>query len=485
MSFTGSISNALSGLRASSLAAELVSSNLANATNENYATRNIEVSSRVNGTSGGVRIDGITRSVDPTLLDEWRRASASTSELDTTTGYLSRVEELFGAPDDAGSLADLMTRFESALVSAASRPDLTNRLQDVYSQANDLVTAFSQASSGVQSLRTEIDQGIGRMVADLNSHLSNIVELNTRISRAESTGDNTQALYDIRQEAIDKVSEIVPLRVLPRDRGAVALVTTSGAVLLDGNAAEIEFTAATMVTEFKSLENGALSGLTIDGIDIPVGSESSRVKGGRMAALFELRDDTLVTYQAEVDALARNLVERFESSGLDPTIGVNDPGLFTDNGQAFDTTEEVGLARRLSLNDQVNPDAGGALWRLRDGLYATIPGPPGQGDLILSMIDRLNEDLTVASGDQAGLAATASELTTTLFSKIGADLSRTEDRLSFAAARSSELTEQKLRSGVDTDTELQKLLQIEKAYAANAQVLKTVDEMYDLLLGIT
>ena len=43
---------------------------------------------------------------------------------------------------------------------------------------------------------------------------------------------------------------------------------------------------------------------------------------------------------------------------------------------------------------------------------------------------------------------------------------------------------QELQGGVDTDREMQDLLQIEKAYAANAKVIQTVDEMLDLLLGI-
>lgn len=485
MSFSGSISNALSGLRASTLAAELVSSNLANAKNENYATRNLEVSARVTGGTGGVRIEGATRSVDAALLDEWRRAGATTAGLSTSVGYLTRAVDLFGTPDQPGSLPDLLNRFETSLVSAASRPDLPIRLENVLSGAQELIGAIGRASSGLQALRSETDDAIARMVGDLNSHLSNIAELNTRIKSAAASGDNSLALQDLRQEAIDAVSKIVPLRVLPRDRGEVALVTTSGAVLLDGTAAEVAFTPAGLVTEFKTLGNGALSGLTIDGHGIPVGPGSSRVKGGELAALFELRDDMLPTYQTEIDALARDLVERFQDSGLDPTIGAGDAGLFTDGGAIFDPADEQGLARRLSLNPQADPGAGGDLWRLRDGLYAAAPGPSGDGSLLLSMVDRLGLDRTVASGAQAGLFATPADLTSTLLSAVGADLSRGEDKLSFAAARSNELTEQKLRDGVDSDTELQKLLQIKQAYAANAKVLQTVDEMLDVLMGIT
>lgn len=484
MSFSGSISNALSGLRTSSLAAELVASNLANATNENYATRNLEITARSNGSSGGVEVVGVTRSVNPTLLGEWRRAQASTAELSTGNSYLSRVERIFGTPQTPGSLSDLLTRFEGALVSAAARPDLGQRLDAVVDSAGDVAGALRSSSSELQSLRSEVDSGIDKMVDSLNGHLSDIATLNSRIISANANGENTQALHDLRQEVIDKVAEIVPLRVLPRDREAVALVTTAGAVLLDGSAAELDFTPTNVVTEFKTLANGGLSGLSIDGFDIH-GGASSRISGGSLAALFELRDETLPAYQTEVDALARSLVERFQDSGLDPTIGPGDAGLFSDGGLAFDATNETGLSRRIALNTQIDPEVGGATCRLRDGLYAATPGNAGDGGLLLSMIDRLTASETIASGSQSGLSRTVASLTGALLSTVGADLTRNEDRLSFAAARSHELTEQKLRSGVDSDTELQKLMQIEKAYAANAQVLRTVDEMIDVLLGIT
>ena len=41
-----------------------------------------------------------------------------------------------------------------------------------------------------------------------------------------------------------------------------------------------------------------------------------------------------------------------------------------------------------------------------------------------------------------------------------------------------------LEDGVDTDAELQRLLLIEQAYAANARMIETVDDMMQALLRI-
>ena len=56
--------------------------------------------------------------------------------------------------------------------------------------------------------------------------------------------------------------------------------------------------------------------------------------------------------------------------------------------------------------------------------------------------------------------------------------------MSFASAQFYELTELGLADSVDTDVELQNLMVIVQAYAANARVIETVDQMFDTLLRI-
>ena len=57
-------------------------------------------------------------------------------------------------------------------------------------------------------------------------------------------------------------------------------------------------------------------------------------------------------------------------------------------------------------------------------------------------------------------------------------------KLTFASATQTEMKEIELAQGVDTDAELSHLMLIEQAYAANARMLETVDEMMQQLLRI-
>jgi flagellar hook-associated protein 1 FlgK len=77
------------------------------------------------------------------------------------------------------------------------------------------------------------------------------------------------------------------------------------------------------------------------------------------------------------------------------------------------------------------------------------------------------------SGLAVGLAAFAS-----------ADLAAADVERGFARVRLEELTARELAQGVDSDQELQKLMLIERAYAANARVVETADQMIRRLMEI-
>jgi flagellar hook-associated protein 1 FlgK len=59
-----------------------------------------------------------------------------------------------------------------------------------------------------------------------------------------------------------------------------------------------------------------------------------------------------------------------------------------------------------------------------------------------------------------------------------------ETELSFASARQETLAALERRGGVDTDQEMQKLLLIEQAYAANARVVSAIDDLLARLLEL-
>lgn len=484
MGLSTSLANALSGLNAASRTAEVVSSNVANAGTPAYARRQVNLSAiSLGGTGGGVRVDSISRSINMTLLNDRRLADAAVGYAEPKADFLARMEQAIGLPGAAGSLTDRFTSLETALVQAVSRPDPDIRLQTVVTAANDLAGTLQGLSKTLEQARTDADNSILSQVNDLNETLGRIDTINTDILSARSAGHDATALMDQRQQLVDHVAGIVPVREYPRENGQIALYTTGGAILLEGSPARIGFSPAGIVTADMTLGSGALSGLTLNGQPVATGA-GGPLSGGSLGAQFAIRDALAPAIQEQLDATARDLVERFQDPSVDPSLASGAPGLFTDAGTSFTPANEIGLAGRIAVNTLVDPNAGGATWRLRDGLGSTAPGNVGNASLLNALRTILTADRVPQSGHFTVSAQSAQGLAASLLSEVSANHQAEASYQTYHRARQAALTEQQLGEGVDTDAELQSLMQVEQAYAANARVIQAVGDMIDKLMGL-
>ncbi|WP_136636003.1 flagellar hook-associated protein FlgK [Pseudooceanicola onchidii] len=484
MSISAALSNALSGLTASSRSANVISSNVANAMTEGYGRRDVELTSRIAGASGGVQVAAITRHSDPALTHDLRAADSDLNYSDTIATFRTRMEDILGTPEDSFSLSAQVVSLENSLITAASRPDLPERLSAVLTASQRLATTFNDASGGIQKLREEADAEIDAAVTRLNEMTKQVDDLNDAISRARYTGGDTAGLMDHRQKVIDEIAQYVPVREVQREGGAVALMTPGGAFLVDGTAADLSFTRTNIITPYQTVDAGQLSGLELNGNPVATSGGVSALGGGRLAALFSVRDDLAVEAQSRLDTVARDMVERFQQSGLDATRGPTDPGLFTDGGGAFNAADEVGISARISVNALVDPAQGGATWRLRDGLGAATTGSPGDSSLLNDLNAVLSERRIPPSGSFGTAGITASGLSSSLLSLAGTERQLSEQSMAYDKTRHSELQERFLADGVDTDDEMQRLMLVEQAYAANARVIQTMDDLLNILMGL-
>jgi flagellar hook-associated protein 1 FlgK len=183
--------------------------------------------------------------------------------------------------------------------------------------------------------------------------------------------------------------------------------------------------------------------------------------------------------------VARDLAERFDASGIDPTLLPADAGLFTDAGARTDPAAELGLAARLEVNAAVRPEGGGQVWRLRDGLGAAAEGARGDATLLAAQVEALAAPRATASGGFSATARSMADLVSEHLSLAGLARQDAEAREVTASAVHAVLEEQELARGVDTDAEMQKLLQIEQMYAANARVVQAAEAMLDELMRMT
>lgn len=473
MSLSSSLSNALSGLTMTSRAAQLVSSNLANALNENYARRELELGGAM---GGGVFVSGINRFVDAALLSDRRNAQSDLGLASGRARSADALEQAMGQPDDASSVSAHLNRFDSALRFLESEPNSEVRLRETLSSASALSRRINLSESNIQRERQTADRQIASGVESLNSNLQQIVELNELIVSANVNRQDANALLDERQLLIDQVSELVPVREMAREHGAISLVSANGMMLIETSAVTFDFTRTNQIMPHMNVDNSLLEAVSFDGQKLDMNSSTSALAGGRLQSLFLVRDQLAPEAQTRLDAFALDLAERFHDLPGDMSVSATAPGLFVDNGARADGADQIGLAGRIQINAQVDPAQGGDLWRLRSGMGATTQPSSGYSSFITDMISSLDE----SSGSLGSIYEHSASLTS-VAAQISSEIAQEQ---SFATARFEQLNLMHLENGVDTDAELQKLLSIETNYAANAKVIQAIDEMLSTIMRI-
>lgn len=485
MSITSALANANTGLSAASKRASVISSNVANALTPGYSKRDVSVSEKVVGGMGaGVAVNGVTRATDQALTNDRRSAEGVFGKDQAVSSTLASFNTALGGPDDPYSLFAQYQGLESSLRSLALTPESQPLQVQVLDAAKSLATRLNQLSSQAQMVRRDADTQIAKQVDFVNSTIKQIDKLNDQIGLATSSGRDSTGLEDQRKLLIDQVAKIIPVREISRGNNKVDLMTTEGVFLLAGQPREIEFSRANAITADTTLAAGGLSGLTVEGIDITPGVGGAfSLQQGELAGLFQVRDETAPDFQTKLDVLSRDIMERFEAN--DPTLAPGAAGLFTDAGGAFDPLTQVGLAGRIAINASVDPDQGGELWRIRDGVGAATEGPTGVADVIFMFLDGLSELKTPPAGAGLGGQLTAIDAVANITSIIGAARVSSETQLAANAARAQSLLDAETEStGVDSDLELQKLLAVEQAFSANARVIQAASQMIETLMEL-
>lgn len=473
MSISGAFANARSGLALNARAAELVGSNIANALTPNHARQEIVATSL---STGGVGIDKIARASDPVTMAARLSTQAEAAEATTMLKGHQQIADLAGSNDGASGLAASINQLGISISQAAIGNQDQSALQSVVFAAQDVVEDFNDMATGLRALRDSADSSIADRVTNLNEGLQAIDALNVQIVSANARHQDTAALEEQREAYVLEISDHIPVSVVSRQNGQIALFSAHGATLLDGAPATFGFAASGAVGDGASISDGTVSGLTLNGLPVDEGP-NGLLTGGGLAADFTMRDDVVPQAQAALDELAGVVLQRLESA--DDTLSARQGGLISDGAAGYDPALAQGLAARMS----VNPALDGSLTSLtmvRDGFGSGADG--SVLNALTAALTRQDSDLS-ATGDMSSrdLVGHISQMATGLNqTAFRAEQSNTE----ISARALSAQTAHAQSVGVDSDQQLQLLLEIENAYAANARVVATADAMMQKLLEL-
>lgn len=482
MSLSSAINVARSGLQVTSLRADIVATNVANATTPGYVRRSVTLSETIlGGKTAGVRTDGIARAQDSAIKAQRRELTSDLAQASVMSSTWKSISTRLGNSADGNGIFKAFSSFQTALSTSITNPESASSAASLLEAARGITQELNSLSDMVATQRAEADREIADGVDVVNQALKQVESLNTRLSGVNRTSGEAAALIDERQRVLDTIAEYLPIQTVDRDSGTIDVLTTEGVFLIAGRAREITFTPSSAFGPNETLADGDLSGLSVDGVNLTPGAASfGAVSGGLFGALFTLRDSDLPALSTQLDSIASDLIGRLSADSIDPTKTPGDPGLFIDS----DPAGGAGLAGRISLNAAVDPAQGGATWRLRDGLGAVTSGPPGNQSILQGMFDAFTAvSAFSAPGFQGSYSST--EMVANLASIAGQKRLQHETVLSSTQTQHGILVEaEQTETGVDIDAQMQDLLLIEQAYAANARVIEIASQMIKLLMEL-
>ena len=503
MSLAAALSIANGGLNNINAQLGLVSNNVANASTPDYSVETANQQSLVGGgQSLGVQTEASTRAINLALQQAAFQQDTVVSGLTTTTTSLQQLDALQGAPGQGSDLGSLLANVQSAFTTLLGDPSSTAQQTAVISASGNLTGAINALSNGYTQQRQAAQNDVVTQVSNINSDLNQIGSLSDQIVTTQVSGLSVATLQNQRDAVVHSLSNIVGIKTLIQPDGDMIVTTTSGTELpTRGNPNPVQTSGAT-IGAGASYAGGSIPAITLGGVDI-----TSQLQGGSLGADITLRDSTLPTFQGELDEFSYSLASQFSAQGL--TLFSDPNGNVPAGGGAPVQSTYVGFASEIQVNPAVTADPS----LVRDGTqdiagsptgasaFTTNPagGPAGFTTLINGVLD-----YTLGADAQAGVPQPASNVTglgpdgtlnapyaapptlaanaTALVSAQAAVSAAASGQLSSGQALQATLNANaNAVSGVNMDTEMSYMIELENAYGANARVIATVQAMYTQL----
>jgi flagellar hook-associated protein 1 FlgK len=486
MSIQGAMLNALSSLAAEQRAAALISNNVANAQTPGYVRRDLPRSENlVAGTGAGVATGVTQRAGDSVLAAASRGADGVEAFADRMQSLLETYTSTIGQPADERSLSSLLGTLKDALTTLSAAPNNAVAQSQALSAAQDLVDGFHDMDDAVSNIRTQADLGVAQDVKSVNTALDSLKEVEQKLAQASARGASTAEYEDQRESILSGLAQKLPLRIYDNGPGKLLVMTDGGTTLFDsGTAHKLSFTH---VPEIPSdVRHGGTTPYT-DGLsDVTVDGRVIRISdSGSIAAGLKMRDETMPKFADMLDQVAGRMAETFQEA--DASLTGTQAGLFTRDGAAtFDATQPfVGMARTIGINAKVDPDAGGAIWRMRDGMQAVAEGNASDNTGILSWLDAMDTnrgyDTSTGLPGSMSLSQATAQAIGLMQGERATWTDRATTRSSIALQARSDLTN---KTAVNVDEELTRLMMVQQTYSASVQIIQAASKMLEELSTI-
>jgi len=487
-------------------AMNVVNANISNANTEGYTKQRADIteadpyaapsiSQLSQGQVGqGSIITQVTRSRDQFLDAQYRLANGISGQNTTMNGIFDQLQGIVAEPSTNGANTAMQNFYDTAQQLSVS-PSSTAVRSQFMQQAADMVTTFQQEGQQLVDLRKNLvgdpsdttsfaTSQLAITANQINTMLSSIVKINQSIASVQSSGANANDLLDQRDLMLDKLSNLVDIKVTNYDSGQVD-VTIAGQNMIKG------------VTQMDSLQVIQNTGTTPAPDDVP--SLIRTVKGGitlndgtapdissgTLKGINDMggNDLTLTTVRGllgKLDSLLTSIVttvNTLQTSGRDLTgsLATSNPVFKTD--ATLNPSQPLAMFHYVANTDIIkNPK-----------LLAAASDDSTQTGNFAGVGDGRNATLMAQLRDKtdATLGSNPVDYLTGMTTSLGIDASSYQSSSKSQAALVGSLSQQRASiSGVNTDEETIDLLRFQRAFEASSKVISTLDQMYQTIINM-
>jgi flagellar hook-associated protein 1 FlgK len=423
---------------------EVAGQNLANVNNPAYARQRVAIASSIAiqsemGPQGtGADAIAITQ-MRSAVLDDQLQAEAS------NRGLLQSVQLALQYAQAA-----LGTQIDTTASGASTNPTSMAERQTLLMKASSLALQFNQLDTRLDNLSTSLNSTIQSEVSVVNQLLTDIASLNQKITTAEAAvGASANDMRDTRQARLEELAKYVNLDLSNGNGGAV----------------NISIGGVAMVTN--NVVNDAVEAYDAGGgqflLRAATAGSPLAVTGGSIQGTMQARDGTIANLRADINSLASLLiteVNNVHSAGFSLS-GTTGAAFFSGNNAA-----DIGVNAAL-MNDPTLLQAAG------------VNGAAGDNQTALALA-QLAQTKYAALNTQTFNQAYGQTVAT-----FGQELSSVNTKLSDQQTIENMLLRQRDSiGGVSLDEEMTDLTRYQKAFAASARLITTVDEMLDTLVNM-
>lgn len=367
----------LSALQASQFAINNVSHNLANASTEGFHRQEVLFQTNqadfVRGRfiGSGVEVNDVRRIRDMIVEGALTTASSDLSRVDQSLLVESRIESMI-APG-AGSVQNAFTRLFDGFSRLSANPGENSLRSSIVNDASNLVNRIKDIRGQFVQLKQDVSEQINLEVAALNQEIEDLVNLQNRIKTQSHQGVPND-LFDQRDRLISRISERVDVQRYEFVQNELGLALAGSSISI--GAAPIRFEA---VTDTEGVVQ----------IQIENGNRPTEFAGGRIAALVDVKNNLIDTYEQKVDTFASELINQFNQLHAK---GVGIEGPFS----RLQSNQRVADVNALLTDEVPFPIEAG-------DLSVTVTSPSGELTTTILSIDPTTDSLNSVAGKLSGV----------------------------------------------------------------------------------